>query len=91
MHTRCPVCNQNYYPEVGFYYGAMFISYILSVLFGVAFMLLTHFLIGWSFDLAFAVFLGFVAVLFVWIFRISRSLWLHFNVKSDPSALSQKG
>ncbi|MEL6924222.1 MAG: DUF983 domain-containing protein, partial [Bacteroidota bacterium] len=28
MPERCPNCGQNYMPEPGFYYGAMFISYI---------------------------------------------------------------
>jgi len=28
MLHRCPKCNLNYYPEPGYYYGAMFISYL---------------------------------------------------------------
>ena len=31
MPPRCPVCNQSYFPEVGFYYGAMYISYMVSI------------------------------------------------------------
>ncbi|MEL6718022.1 MAG: DUF983 domain-containing protein, partial [Bacteroidota bacterium] len=29
MHERCPNCNFNNFPEPGFYYGAMFMSYII--------------------------------------------------------------
>ena len=28
MPERCSCCNQNYMPQVGFYYGAMFLSYV---------------------------------------------------------------
>jgi uncharacterized protein (DUF983 family) len=31
MPERCPVCGQAYEPEVGFYWGAMYISYAFSV------------------------------------------------------------
>ena len=30
MHKECPVCGQLYEPELRFYYGAMFLSYIIS-------------------------------------------------------------
>ena len=33
MPDHCPVCNQKYLPEPGFYYGAMFLSYIFSAFF----------------------------------------------------------
>lgn len=31
MYEACPVCRQYYEPEVGFYWGAMYISYGFSV------------------------------------------------------------
>ncbi|MCC2547144.1 DUF983 domain-containing protein [Hymenobacter sp. BT175] len=31
MPGQCPVCNQTYEPEPGFYWGAMFVSYGFSV------------------------------------------------------------
>ena len=33
MPERCPVCHQKFEPEPGFYYGAMFLSYIFSAFF----------------------------------------------------------
>lgn len=36
MPHRCPVCNEDFDRETGFYYGAMYISYGLTVAFGVA-------------------------------------------------------
>lgn len=31
MHEHCPVCNVKFEPEIGFYWGAMYISYAISV------------------------------------------------------------
>ncbi|MFM7153218.1 MAG: DUF983 domain-containing protein, partial [Bacteroidota bacterium] len=28
MYQRCPKCDLDYFPEPGYYYGSMFISYI---------------------------------------------------------------
>ena len=32
MHEMCPVCNLRYERELGFYWGAMYFSYFLSVI-----------------------------------------------------------
>jgi uncharacterized protein (DUF983 family) len=31
IRDHCPVCNKSLHPEVDFYFGAMFMSYVLSV------------------------------------------------------------
>ncbi|MFT7032909.1 MAG: hypothetical protein ACJA2S_001410 [Cyclobacteriaceae bacterium] len=31
MYKKCTVCNLTFEPEPGFYYGAMFISYAISM------------------------------------------------------------
>ena len=71
-------------PEPGFYYGAMFISYILYGWFSL-------FVVGgciWFLDMSvnasFAVLIAISLVLFVWVFRISRSIWLSLMVRYQP-------
>ncbi len=86
MHRRCPKCDQNFFPEPGFYYGAMFISYIMTGWFCVLVMLGLHWFAGLSFNAAFGILLLIVAALFVWFFRIARVLWIYFNIKFDPKA-----
>ena len=34
MHKKCPECGQDFELETGFYYGAMYVSYGLTVMFG---------------------------------------------------------
>ena len=77
MHKECPECQLNYFPEPGFYYGAMFISYIMwgwvcVFIGGGAIMLL-----GWSVNQATIALILFSATFFIWLFRMSRSIWIH--------------
>lgn len=84
MHDHCPACNQNLSPEPGFYYGAMFLSYILTGWFCLAFVAIVHWVIGWGLIPSFLLLLAVTGFLFVWFFRISRSIWIHINVKYKP-------
>ncbi len=43
MHKECPHCGLNLEPEPGFYFGAMFISYIISGWFCILFMVLLRY------------------------------------------------
>lgn len=85
MYDRCPTCQQNYMPEPGFYYGAMFISYIFMAWFCIGFVALFHWVLGWSTAASFALLIAFCAVFFVYIFRLARSIWININVKYDPN------
>jgi len=85
MHEKCPVCHQNYMPEPGFYYGAMFISYILTGWLFIIVGLALVFGLGWS-ATATILAVGLLAVIIHnLLFRLSRSLWIHIFVKYDPS------
>ena len=81
MHKSCPNCSQDFMPEPGFYYGAMFISYTFWGLFSILLCLSLIFVFDWSINGAFALLIFFSLLLFVWTFRISRSLWIHINIK----------
>ncbi len=81
MHERCKVCDQNFTPEPGFYFGAMFISYIIWGWFSILLCLPLVFIFEWSVNQAFALLIFISAICFVWLFRISRSLWIHAMVR----------
>ncbi|MEL6123840.1 MAG: DUF983 domain-containing protein [Bacteroidota bacterium] len=80
MPHSCEVCGQRMEPEPGFYFGAMFISYVLSSFFLLAPTLLLVFYFKWSVTAAitFTIFLG--AITYVRFLRLSRAIWLHLNV-----------
>lgn len=81
MHDRCPHCDLNFMPEPGYYFGAMFVSYIFwgwMSLFIVGGLIL---LFDWAINPAFLVLLTISAILFIWIFRVSRVVWINVHVK----------
>jgi len=86
MPEHCPVCGQNYLPEPGFYYGAMFISYIWTAWACLFFVGGGVWIFGMSINAAFALLIFIGAIFFFWIFRISRSMWIHIAIKYDPKA-----
>ncbi len=84
MHDSCPCCGQDFMPEPGFYYGAMFISYIFMGWFCIGFVAFFHWVMGLSTGASFTLLIGVCAIFFVYIFRLARSLWLNMNFKYDP-------
>jgi len=86
MPERCPVCEQNYEPEPGFYYGAMFMSYMMTSFFCLGFVGFLMLVVKLSMGASFAWLLFVIAVLFVWFFRTARSAWITINVRYDPGA-----
>lgn len=85
MYDECPHCGQDYMPEPGFYYGAMFISYIFTGWFCILFVLFVHWVLDWSTAASFAALIAIMAIFFVYIFRLARSIWLNINYRYDPS------
>ena len=86
MPYACITCGLRYEPEPGYYFGAMFISYILScsLLLPIALLLNFYTEIGINTIMAIIIFIG--AVLFMKILRLSRSLWIHIMIGYDPQA-----
>ncbi len=90
MLDNCPECNLNYMPEPGFYFGSMFISYIIWGFFSLSFCLSLMFIFDWSVNGSFVLLLFISAIFFVPLYRVSRSIWIHINIKYDEKALENK-
>jgi uncharacterized protein (DUF983 family) len=90
MPEKCPVCQQKFEPEPGFYYGAMFLSYIFSAFFflGVIGLCLIVFKMG--INTAMLVLLVTAALTYLFFLRMSRSIWINLMVKYDPNAKENK-
>lgn len=83
MKDRCSNCNQNFTPEPGFYFGAMFISYIIAGWGILLPTLLLVFYFKWTVNGAMGFALLLMVITYIPLMRISRSLWIHFMVKFD--------
>lgn len=90
MKHSCEVCNQRFEPEPGFYYGAMFISYIFSGFFFVSTALVLVFAVGWSIEAAMGVIVAIAVLTFFKLMRLSRSLWIHVMVKYNPKFAKER-
>ena len=80
MHTNCPVCNESYTPETGFYVGAMYASYGLTVAYGLA--LFVAMVVLFKFDIVvfLTTFCISLLMLVPWIYRKSRLIWINLFV-----------
>jgi hypothetical protein len=95
MNNECPVCNQPFNLEVGFYYGTSYVSYVLTVALSVTSFIGWWLIIGFSLnDSRIYYWLAINGVLLLagqpYFMRVSRTLWLAFfvaynkNWKTDP-------
>lgn len=89
MHDNCPVCDQKYDMEPGFWYGTGYVSYALAVAVSVASFIAWWVFVGISVDdnrvlwwlVANAILL---TVLQPWLMRLSRVIYIRFFVSYDP-------
>ena len=78
MHDDCPHCGASFSPEPGFYFGAMFVSYALTVALFVFVGLTLYFLFHPS-DTVYVITITVAAILFTpFSFRYSRVLYLYW-------------
>ena len=90
MPEKCPICNQKFEPEPGFYYGAMFLSYIFSAFFflGIIGVCLIVFKLSLNMSMLVVLLVAFSTYFFF--LRMSRSIWINILVKYDPNAKLKK-
>jgi hypothetical protein len=86
MYDNCPVCDQKYELETGFWYGTGYVSYALAVAVSVTTFVAWFVLIGVSTDdNRIFYWLGFNALLLIllqpWLMRLSRVIYIYIFVK----------
>ncbi|WP_245905106.1 DUF983 domain-containing protein [Pontibacter mucosus] len=87
MHKSCPKCGQTFEPELGFYYGAMYVSFAFNVAIFLVFLFILYHLLG---EVTMAMMIGVVAVVVLGflpiIFRLSRVIWINFFIRYEGPA-----
>ncbi len=92
MNARCEVCGEDFKREPGFYFGAAYVSYGLTVALWVAVVVALYVFdaLGWInysfFDYPLlTIIVGVVVLVFLLpvLFRLSRSLWIHMFVNRE--------
>lgn len=80
MHKRCTVCNEDFEREPGFYFGSMFLSYILTGFFSFAVVGFFILVCKVSWEWAMGILALVLVALYAFIYKFSRSLWIHLMV-----------
>lgn len=92
IHTNCSHCGLRYEKEMGFFFGAMYVSYMLNIaLFVTAvvayFVLLDQYLEGWA---LMTIYVIITALLVPVYYRLSRTIWLNFFDSYHPEKRGAK-
>ena len=84
MHERCPNCGMQFEREQGYFVGAMYFSYLLSIPPCLLIALALWRITGWGFDTVmlatFVTYLPFVPA----VTRFARVLWMYVDRHFDP-------
>jgi uncharacterized protein (DUF983 family) len=80
MHEKCSNCGLKYQIEPSFFYGAMYVSYGLSVALGVAAFVIAKLFIGLSLPHTFIVMVVALIIIYPILLRVSRNIWINFFI-----------
>jgi uncharacterized protein (DUF983 family) len=85
MHENCSHCGLKYQIEPSFFYGAMYVSYGLNVAIGITAFIISYVLLNSSLKVAFISIIASLIVLFPFVLRWSRNIYINMFVSYDPN------
>lgn len=86
MNENCSHCGFKYQIEPSFFYGAMYVSYGLNVAVGIAAFIVSFVFFGATIEQSFISIILTLVVLFPFVLRLSRNLYINMFVSYDPNA-----
>ncbi|OHT43343.1 DUF983 domain-containing protein [Flavobacterium tructae] len=89
MNENCSHCGLKYQIEPSFFYGAMYVSYGLNVAVGIAAFIVSFVFFKTSVEESFLIIVATLILLFPFVLRLSRNLYINMFVSYDPEAGSK--
>lgn len=86
MNENCSHCGLKYQIEPSFFYGAMYVSYGLNVAVGIAAFIVSFVFFKTTIEQSFIAIVITLIVLFPFVLRLSRNLYINMFVSYDPKA-----
>ncbi|ABQ04891.1 MULTISPECIES: DUF983 domain-containing protein [Flavobacterium] len=86
MNENCSHCGLKYQIEPSFFYGAMYVSYGLNVAVGIAAFIVSFVFFGASIEQSFIAIVITLILLFPFVLRLSRNLYINMFISYDPKA-----
>lgn len=89
MHEKCSHCDLQYQIEPSFFYGAMYVSYGLTVAIGIAAFIITKVFIGLSLMESFIAIIAALIILTPITARLARNIYINLFVHYDKNAANK--
>ena len=86
MNENCSHCGLKYQIEPSFFYGAMYVSYGLNVALGIAAFIVSFVFFRASIEQSFLTIVITLIVLFPFVLRLSRNLYINMFISYNPTA-----
>ena len=86
MNEKCSHCGLKYQIEPSFFYGAMYVSYGLNVATGIAAFIVSFVFLKTTIEQSFLAIIITLIVLFPFVLRLSRNIYINMFVSYDPNA-----
>jgi uncharacterized protein (DUF983 family) len=90
MQETCGHCGTRYQMEPSFFYGAMYVSYAVSIAFAFAAFIISNVLIGLGLIHSFIAIVVTLILTFPIILRLSRNIWINMFMHFDNNWKEQK-
>jgi uncharacterized protein (DUF983 family) len=84
MNAVCPVCDLRFERAQGYWIGAIYVNYTVTVAIAMVGYFLLRGLAGWETAAELALWVPFVVLFPLWFFRYSRALWLGLEYALNP-------
>ena len=85
MNKTCGHCHTRYEIEPSFFYGAMYVSYAVSIAFGVAFFVIAYYFLQTSAKTAMVILIVGIIALMPVIARLSRNIYINMFIHYDKN------
>lgn len=85
MNERCSHCATKYKIEPSFFYGSMYVSYGVGILFAFIVFVISYGLLDASKNVAFISIVATLVICLPIILRLSRNLWINIFMKYDKT------
>ena len=86
MNEKCSHCGLTYQIEPSFFYGAMYVSYGLNVGIGIGAFIVSYLMLHASLKTSFIAIVGTLIVLFPFVLRWSRNIYINMFISYDPNS-----
>ncbi|MBT8270741.1 MAG: DUF983 domain-containing protein [Flavobacteriaceae bacterium] len=90
MHERCSHCNTKYKIEPSFFYGSMYVSYAVGIIFAFIAFVFSYGIFNSGKDIAFLSIILTLIIFMPVILRLSRNIWINFFLNYDEKLARPK-